>query len=70
MSVNLEHAMNVFNAEGIDIRANFYTLRASQVGVIVDLAKQSGYRRPKNANGSTGRYYFSALQRAYNREED
>jgi hypothetical protein len=63
-SRNLSTAMTAFNTAGIDIHANFHTLSSSQVGVIVELAKDCGYRKPKNANGSTGRYYFAALKRA------
>ncbi len=27
-----------------------------------ELAKKTGYKKPKNANGSTGRYFFAHLQ--------
>ena len=61
---NLNAAMSAFNTAGIDRHANFHTLSSSQVGFIVELAKDCGYRKPKNANGSTGRYYFASIQRA------
>jgi hypothetical protein len=68
MAIDLDTALTAFNTAGIDIHANFHTLPSSQVCVIVELARQQGYRKPKNANGSTGRYFFAALQRRYNRE--
>lgn len=61
--VNLSAARGVLNTEGISLKENFHTLRPSQVEAIVQLAKESGYRKPRNANGSTGRYYFQALAR-------
>ena len=66
--INLRAALPAFNSAGISLKDDFHTLRSSQVEVIVQLAKESGYRKPKNANGSTGRYYFAALQRAARRE--
>ena len=36
-----------------------------QAVYLSELAKDSGYRKPKNANGSTARYFFNLLQRRY-----
>lgn len=69
MAVNLDAALTTFNGAGISIEEDFHVLRSSQVDVIVDLAKKQCYRKPKNANGSTGRCYFEALQRAYRRSQ-
>lgn len=35
---------------------------AAQI-LLADLAKSFGYRKPKNANGSTSRYFFALLNR-------
>lgn len=43
--------------------ADFYTLSASQVNALLTHADAERYRRPINANGSRGRYYFQRLQR-------
>jgi hypothetical protein len=61
--VNYRLASPVLNSAGIDLSQGFHELRSSQVDVLVSLAQQQGYRKPKNANGSTARYYFAALQR-------
>ena len=47
---------------GIDFTKDFYQISSSQVGLLVDLAKKSKYRKPKTANGSTGRYFFDHLK--------
>jgi hypothetical protein len=67
MAVDLGAVDSEFNAAGIDLNDDFHTLRSSQVDIIVQLAKSQGYHKPKFANGSTGRCYFEALQRAYNK---
>ena len=63
MTINLANALTALNSAGIDIDADFHALPSSQVEVLVELAKADGYKKPANANGSTARYYFAALQR-------
>lgn len=65
MTINLANALTVFNRHGISIREDFHTLTSSQVEIVLECAKQDGYKQPKNANGSRSRYYFAALQRKY-----
>ena len=48
---------------GLDLTADFFTLSSSTVLELVDVAKAVGYRRPRNANGSTARYFFAYLAR-------
>lgn len=48
---------------GLDLTADFHTLGSDTVLKLVDVAKAVGYRRPKNANGSTARYFFAYLAR-------
>lgn len=67
-AVNYSAVSGQLNATGIDINADFHTLPSSQVEVLVTLAKENSYRKPKNANGSTARHYFEALHRQYVRE--
>lgn len=43
--------------------ANFFTLPPSKVVELLEVADAVGYRKPKNANGSRGRYFFARLQR-------
>jgi hypothetical protein len=55
-------------AAGINFARDFFTLSASEVGRVLDLADAFRYRKPKNANGSRGRYYFARLQRLAHKE--
>lgn len=45
---------------------DFFTLPASTVGTLIDHADRLKYRKPKNANGSRGRYFYARVQRALN----
>lgn len=45
-----------YHAQGIDL-------------LMASLAKAHGYRKPKQANGSTGRYFFQLLQRQYDKRK-
>lgn len=51
----------------IPLGRDFCTLRASEVAQVLEAADFVKYRRPKNANGSRGRYFYAALSRAANR---
>lgn len=42
---------------------NFDTLSASTVESLLEFADIEKYRKPRNANGSRGRYYHDRLQR-------
>lgn len=44
-------------------RGNFYTLPASTVCELLAEADRVKYRKPKNANGSRGRYFHAYLTR-------
>ena len=41
----------------------FAVIRSDHAANLADIARQVGYRRPKNANGSTSRYFFHYLQK-------
>jgi hypothetical protein len=49
----------------MDFSRNFYTLSLSEQGIVHETAKQHGYRKPKNANGSLARYFFALLKRRF-----
>ncbi len=59
-------AINAAHNQGVDFRRDFFAQNAG--GICAELAKDHGYRKPKNANGSTGRYFFARMQRQYNAE--
>ncbi len=48
--------------------ANFHTLNSSKVVRLLEFADEYGYRKPKSANGSRGRYWHEYLQRVARRE--
>ena len=43
--------------------ADFHALGSRQVDTLLEAAKRVGYRKPKNANGSRGRYFHAYLER-------
>jgi len=47
----------------VSISDDYHTLSNSQVDALLEHAKKQKYRKPKNANGSTGRYFHAKLQR-------
>lgn len=49
----------------LDLTRDFCTLRASEVERVLEAADLVKYRRPKNANGSRGRYFYARMQRDY-----
>jgi hypothetical protein len=62
--ISREEAKKLAEKMGIDFRKDFHTLYSSEVSVLLDIRKLNGYRKPKNANGSTGRYFYAYLQRS------
>ena len=62
--ISREEAKRVAVKAGIDFHKDYHTLRSSEVDTLLTIRKLNGYRKPKNASGSTGRYFFYYLQRA------
>ena len=56
-------AISTAIGQGVDFRKDFFAQNVG--GYCAELAHTFGYRKPKNANGSTGRYFFALLQRQY-----
>lgn len=63
MAIDKDAARAHLSACGVDFSADFHALPSDQVQALTDYAKAHGYRKPKNANGSTGRYFFAMLTR-------
>lgn len=59
----VEPARAVLADCAIPLGADFHTLSSYQVDRLLDHARMNGYRKPRNANGSRGRYYHAMLQR-------
>lgn len=56
-------AREILQSCGVPVGADYYTLSSSQVDAIVAAADRVKYRKPRDANGSRGRYYHERLQR-------
>lgn len=62
-------ANDILQRAGVPVGADFHTLISSQVEAIVYEAGRAKYRKPKNANGSRGRYFHDYLQRRASQKE-
>lgn len=66
--------MNKSNATGlasqfhIPLGRDWFTLNNSEVCNVIEAADHVKYRKPKNANGSRGRYFYARLNRAARRD--
>jgi hypothetical protein len=56
-------ACSILNQLGIRPETNFFTVPTSKIGALLEVADAVGYRKPRNANGSRGRYFFAYLKR-------
>lgn len=54
------------NARDVD----FHTLSSEQVEMLLASADAVKYRKPRNANGSRGRYFHAMLQRRASHKAD
>lgn len=66
--MNSSEATHLAEVYNIPLGRDFCTLRASEACRVLEAADFVKYRRPKNANGSRGRYFYAALTRAVNRK--
>ena len=62
-----DEAKELASRYGIPLGRNFHSLNFDVVNSIRLAAKSRKYRAPKNANGSTARYFYAYLQRAARR---
>jgi len=46
-----------------ECKADFHRLSSSEVDLILNMARATGYRKRKDAPGSTARMYFQYLSR-------
>lgn len=56
-------ARAILQAINAHVGQDFDTLRSSQVDELLVEADRVRYRKPKNANGSRGRYFYTLMQR-------
>ena len=67
--LNYYQARRILIACQIPASSDFDTLRGSQVECLLEEADRRRYRKPKNANGSRGRYFHAYVIRALERGE-
>lgn len=60
---NAQDAREILSRIHAERGQDFHTLRSEQVESLLAFADQRKYRKPKNANGSRGRYFYQMLQR-------
>lgn len=58
-----KEAKALLMADGMDFRQDFHALGSSAVQALADVAKLAGYRKSKNAPGSTARMFYQYLSR-------
>ena len=57
-------ALSAAQNYGIDFKGDYHAVVSSDhAQFLADLARGCGYRKPKNANGSTARYFFNHLKK-------
>jgi len=59
----------ITNMRQLDLSRDFHTLTTAEVEVVLALADEQHYHRPKNANGSRARYFWAKLQREQYRDK-
>ena len=57
------NAREVLRGARVALGQDFHTLFAGQVEALLVEADRVKYRKPRNANGSRGRYFHDLLQR-------
>ena len=61
--ISIYTAVDLASKAGLNLRKDFFVLSSSEVDKVLGIAKVYGYRKPKNANGSTARYFWAFMQR-------
>jgi len=66
--ISPERARAILRACGISEGDSFHALPSDNVDSLLAYADEHGYRKPRDANGSRGRYFHAMLQRLASRE--
>ena len=56
-------AREILRRCGVEVGADYHALRSGTVDALLVEADRVRYRKPRNANGSRGRYFHERLQR-------
>ena len=57
-------AKRLLTERGVNLRENFFALPTDAIGIVLDVAKAAGYRKRRDAPGSTARMFFQYAQRS------
>jgi hypothetical protein len=58
-----DEARQLLRDAGVNFREDYHALRHSDQLLIADVARMAGYRKRRDAPGSTSRMYFQFLSR-------
>ena len=61
--ISPQAAKQLIQSDGIDFQRDFYELSSHEVQRVLEVARLAGYRKRKDAPGSTARMYFQYLSR-------
>tara|TARA_S200002703_G_scaffold12095_1_gene10804 strand:+ start:239 stop:457 length:219 start_codon:yes stop_codon:yes gene_type:complete len=61
--ISPEEAYRLAKKIGIDFKKGPFEQSISGMAELAAIAKLAGYRKPKSASGSTGRYFFQYLKK-------
>ena len=61
--ISPQEAKRLIQSDGIDFGKDFHELSSSEVQRVLEVARLAGYRKRKDAPGSTARMYFKFLTR-------
>ena len=62
-------ALMLAHVHGFDWRTDWHAMCSDAKEAVLRAADAYGYRKPRNANGSRGRYFAAYVQRAASRDE-
>ncbi len=62
--MNQAEALDLVRRYHVRIDRDFHALGTAEVANVINAANAWGYRKPRNANGSRGRYFHAYLRRA------
>lgn len=65
-----DEARAIATVFGFDPREDFHAMSTASKEAVIKAAKARGFKAPKNANGSTGRYFAARVRRALERDDD
>jgi hypothetical protein len=61
--ISPNEAKQLLQSDGVDFQRDFHELPSYEVQRILEIAKMTGYRKRKDAPGSTARMYYQYLSR-------